>query len=69
MHLFGILHPEDLTTLTKALNDWCQRHNIIDEGQRELAAACVLALFKGGALTEADLATGLQQQFPDGMAA
>jgi hypothetical protein len=54
-------NPKQLATLTKAFDDYCQAHSIEDDADRESIAFAVMALFGGGATTDATLKAALDR--------
>ena len=51
----GIADSEQLTILTKALNDHCVAFRITDESEREMIAMLVMSLFNNGATSAEEL--------------
>jgi lysyl-tRNA synthetase class II len=55
MLINGIADSEQLTILTKALNDHCSAFGIADESEREMIAMLVMSLFNNGATSAEEL--------------
>ena len=48
MFAYGVADPAQLAILTKALNDYCARHRITCQQERERIAIKVMSLFGRG---------------------
>ncbi|TIQ35243.1 MAG: hypothetical protein E5X48_14450 [Mesorhizobium sp.] len=61
MLAYGVADPAQLAILTKALNDYCAKHRIICEQERERIAIKVMSLFGRGVDDPDQLATELER--------
>ena len=69
MHFTGIASPEQLSTMTEVLDDWCRAHIIVDGAEREEVGRLIISLFQLVCRTEAEFSAGLQQLSPHRIAA
>ncbi|TGT70976.1 hypothetical protein EN802_22010 [bacterium M00.F.Ca.ET.159.01.1.1] len=58
---YGVADPVQLAILTKALNDYCAKHRVICEQERERIAIKILSLFGRGVDDPDRLATALER--------
>lgn len=58
---YGVADPDQLAILTKALNEYCAKHRIICQQERERIAIKVVCLFQRGVDDPGQLAAELER--------
>ncbi|PBB99999.1 hypothetical protein [Mesorhizobium sp. WSM3862] len=58
-HRHGVANSEELIALTKALNEYCEKHGLRKVSERDEIAKRIMALFMKGIIKPAELADGL----------
>lgn len=58
---YGVADSAQLDILAKALNDYCARHRVVCEQERERIAAMIMCLFRQGVEDSARLSEALDQ--------
>ncbi|WP_027167799.1 hypothetical protein [Mesorhizobium sp. WSM3224] len=65
MSPYGVADSIELAILTKALDDYCAAHQIVDDSDRERIALKVMSLFRRGVITPEQLSAELEGQCSD----
>ncbi|MDG4889578.1 hypothetical protein [Mesorhizobium sp. WSM4887] len=58
-HRHGVANSDELVALTKALNDYCEKHEIREGSERDTFAKHIMTLFMNGIIEPAEMANGL----------
>ncbi|AZO10546.1 MULTISPECIES: hypothetical protein [unclassified Mesorhizobium] len=61
MSAHGVADSAQLAILTKALNDYCATHHVVDTDEREQIALKILSLFRRGMIDPTQLSTELEK--------
>ncbi|RWE26657.1 MAG: hypothetical protein EOS41_05875 [Mesorhizobium sp.] len=61
MSTYGVADSAQLAILTKALNDYCATHHVVDTVEREQIALKILSLFRRGMIDPGQISTELER--------
>lgn len=57
----GVADSAELTILTKAVEDYCEKHDVADRDDREQVAVKVMCLFRQGVIDPGQLKAELER--------